>query len=358
MSTQQDMYVASSETHPPMLNKENYVPWSSSLLRYATSRPNGKLITNHYEWSYVSNIPKPGYPDREVPVNETFHEQTEIYDAVNSCKTTQEIWLHVQQMIKDSDIGIQEKKAKLFNEWERFTSTDRESIESYYHHFLKLMNDFKRKKHFPEKIASNLKYGNLCSNGQKWGKTDRYKLLEEMVVQNAVQNLGVQNVRNQNGLIVVSGIANQNPNGNGNVVATRAEGNANGNMTQLEIAQKEEAGIKLQAEEFDLMAATGDLDEIEEVNANCILMDNLQQALNSRAVYWTSTRASFLTTQYNEDSNVISEVSSMEHGVGTVEQHPATVEETHAYFESLYNNLAIKVEKFSTVNRKLRDANL
>nr|GFC20918.1 hypothetical protein [Tanacetum cinerariifolium] len=36
-------------------------------------------------------------------------------------------------MMKGSDIGIQEKKAKLFNEWERFTSNEGESIESYYH---------------------------------------------------------------------------------------------------------------------------------------------------------------------------------------------------------------------------------
>ncbi|GKB05404.1 hypothetical protein Tco_0833599, partial [Tanacetum coccineum] len=34
----------------------------------------------------------------------------------------------------------------------------------------------------------------------------------------------------------------------------------------------------LQAEEFDLMAAAADLDKIEEVNANYILMANLQQA--------------------------------------------------------------------------------
>nr|GFB25948.1 Gag-Pol polyprotein [Tanacetum cinerariifolium] len=34
-------------------------------------------------------------------------------------------------------------------------------------------------------------------------------------------------------------------------------------------------------EEYDLMAATADLDEIEEVNANCILMANLQQASSS-----------------------------------------------------------------------------
>nr|GEZ12895.1 hypothetical protein [Tanacetum cinerariifolium] len=52
-------------------------------------------------------------------------------------------------------------------------------------------------------------------------------------------------------------------------------------QTQLLITQKEEAGIQLQAEEFDLMAATTDLDEIGEVNANCILMANLQQESTS-----------------------------------------------------------------------------
>nr|GFD06017.1 hypothetical protein [Tanacetum cinerariifolium] len=116
-----------------------------------------------------------------------------------------------------------------------------------------------------------------------------------------------------NGLIGVQGNGIQNQIGNGNLVAARAEGNANGQnanqircynyrglghyarnctarpmrrddaylQTQLLIAQKEEAGIQLQAEEYDLMAAAADLDEIEEVNANCILMANLQQASSS-----------------------------------------------------------------------------
>nr|GFB09115.1 hypothetical protein [Tanacetum cinerariifolium] len=183
------------------------------------------------------------------------------------------------------------------------------------------------------------------------------------------QNPRVQNVRNQNGSIGVQGNRNQNQIGNGNLVAVLAEGNAaghNGNQircyncrgighfardctvrprrrdaaylqTQLLIAQKEEAGIQLQAkqydlmvvtadldeikengligvqgngnqnqigngdlvavraegnaaghngnqirsEEYDLMATAADLDEIEEVNANCILMANLQQASSS-----------------------------------------------------------------------------
>nr|GFB89471.1 hypothetical protein [Tanacetum cinerariifolium] len=40
-------------------------------------------------------------------------------------------------------------------------------------------------------------------------------------------------------------------------------------------------GIQLQAEEYDLMAAAANLDEIKEVNVNCILMANLQQASTS-----------------------------------------------------------------------------
>ncbi|GJW42061.1 hypothetical protein Tco_0070860 [Tanacetum coccineum] len=131
MSTQQDIYAAGSETRPPMLNKKNYVPWSFRLLRHANSRPNGKLIYNSIvNGPYVRRmILKPGDQNHEVPVNKTFHEQTddeltekelkqveaddqaiqtilpglpeEIYAAVDSCETAQEIWLRVQQMMKD-----------------------------------------------------------------------------------------------------------------------------------------------------------------------------------------------------------------------------------------------------------------
>ncbi|GJU17230.1 reverse transcriptase domain-containing protein [Tanacetum coccineum] len=143
-------------------------------------------------------------------------------------------------------------------------------------------------------------------------------------------------------------IQNANQNGNGNVVAARAKSNGNRNnknqvrcyncrgmghlaknctvkprrkdaaylQTQLLIARKEEAGIQLQAEEFDLMAVARDIDEIEET-------DQL----------------------------------SMEHSGRKVEQHTATIEETRAYFESSYNNLVTKVEKVNTVNRKMKQAN-
>ncbi|GJU02085.1 hypothetical protein Tco_1112423 [Tanacetum coccineum] len=57
------------------------------------------------------------------------------------------------------------------------------------------------------------------------------------------------------------------------------------------------------------------------------------------------------------DSNVISEVSSVEQSGRTVEQHPATLEEKRALYDSLYNNLDTAVEKVNSVNRKLRETN-
>ncbi|GKC29538.1 retrovirus-related pol polyprotein from transposon TNT 1-94 [Tanacetum coccineum] len=177
-----------------------------------------------------------------------------------------------------------------------------------------------------------------------------------VVVHNPVQNPGVQNVRNQNGLIVVPGIFNQNPNGNGNVVAARANQIRCYNCRGLGLLARNYT-VKPRKRDAAYLQTQLDLDEIEEVNANCILMANLQQAsilgtkTDKAPIYDSDGSVELLElipephqVQQN-DSNVISEVSSVEQGGGMVEKHLETVEETHAYFESLYNNLAIEVEK-------------
>ncbi|GJS78821.1 hypothetical protein Tco_0044571 [Tanacetum coccineum] len=349
MSTQQDIYAAGSENRPPMFNKDNYVPWSSRLLCYAKSIPNGKLIYNFImNGPYVRRmIFKPGDPYRKLMIKPFRLFSWKIHAVVDSSKTAQEIWLRVRQMMKGSDIRIQEKKAKLFNEWEMFTSTDGKLTEQYAGQNVRNQNGY-----------------NAVQN------------VRNQVVQNAVQNLGVQNVGNQNGLLVVLRIANQNvnQNGNSNVVAARAEGNGNGNNENQAVAW--------------------DIDELEEVNASYILKANLQQAstsgtLTDKALVYDSDGSAEVhhyDNCYNNDifnifiqeeqyieildpitkphmiqqnnSNVIYVESSVEHNRGTVEHHLATVEEIRAYFESLYNNLAIKVEKVNSVNRKMKETNV
>nr|GFA16902.1 hypothetical protein [Tanacetum cinerariifolium] len=163
MSTQQDIYAAVSESRPPMLNKEN-VPWSSRLLRYAKSRPNGKLIHNSIlNGPYTRRmIPEPGDAERNVNVNETFHEQTDDELSEKELKQIEADDQAIQTILLGlpEDIYAAVDSCETFNKWEKFTSNEGESIESYYHRFLNLMNDLKRNKHFPEKIASNLKFLN------------------------------------------------------------------------------------------------------------------------------------------------------------------------------------------------------
>nr|GEX98070.1 hypothetical protein [Tanacetum cinerariifolium] len=521
MSTQQDIYAAGSESPPPMLNKENYVPWSSRLLRYAKSRPNGKLIHNSIlNGPYVRRmIPEPGDANREVNVTETFHMQTDdelsekelkqieaddqaiqtillgipkdIYAAVDSCETAQEIWLRVQQMMKGSDIRIQEKKAKkkhfpekiasnlkflnnLQPEWSRCVTTVHQTKDLHTTDYTQLCDFLKynqkevdelkaerlAKTQDPLALMANsnnpyafpaphqdqssfnqnylqqpmpnleditdpatamnmalalmakafkLNYSTPTNNNQRISSNPRNRQITQLgqnaenpagyndvignqVILNAVQNPKVQNVGNQNGLIGVQGNGNQNQTGNGHyarncTVKPRRRDTAY-LQTQLLIAQKEEAGIQLQAEEYDLMAAAADLDEIEEVNENFILMANLQQAStlgtqsDSAPVYDSDGSAEVHENcdencddneifnmftqeeQYTEllepipeshqvpqnDNNVISEDNIVEQGGETVEQHPANFEETRALYKSLYQNLAIEVEKVNLVN--------
>nr|GEZ07742.1 hypothetical protein [Tanacetum cinerariifolium] len=509
MSTQQDIYAAGSESRPPMLNKKNYVPWSSRLLRYAKSRPNRKLIHNSIlNGPYVRKmILKPGDANRKITVTETFHLQTDdelsnkelkqieaddqaiqtilldlledIYAAVDSCETAQEISLRVQQMMKGSDIGIQEKTTnnlKFLNnlqpEWSRHVTIVHQTKDLHTADYTQLYDFLKcNQKEVDELKAerlgktqdplalmanSNNPYAFLAPHQDQTSFNQNYlqqpmpnpeyitdlttamnmalalmakafklnnstptnnnqiissnprnrqyarqnagnmagynDIIRNQVIQNAVQNLGVQNVRNPNGLIGVQGNGNQNQIRNANLVAARAEGNAagqNGNQIRCYNCRgKEEARIQLQAEEYDLMAAAADLDKIKEVNANYILMANLQQAstsgtqTDSALVYDTDGSAEVHENcedneifnmftqkeQYTElpkpipeshqvpqnDNNVISEDTSVEQGGETVEQHPANFEETRALYESLYQNLAIEVEKVNSVNRKLK----
>ncbi|GJR33374.1 hypothetical protein Tco_1109606 [Tanacetum coccineum] len=287
--------------------------------------------------------------------------------------------------MKGSNIGIQEKMAKLLNEWERFTSTDEELIESYRHvtivhqtkdlhivdytqlyDFLKYnqkeVDDLKAerlaKTHDPLALVANSNnpfnypvfhqdqpssstymqqpqpnnnYNPQPSFNQNYMQqpmpnpediTDptttmnmalvlllrpfKTKLLNTTkttenfinpVVQNAVQNLGVQNVGNQNGLIVVSGIANQNPNGNRNVVVSRAEGNAIGNNDRS--AEVQNYDNCYDNEIFNMFTQEEQYTEL------------LEPILEPHQV------------QHN-DTHVISKVYSVEQDGGTIDQHPAT----------------------------------
>nr|GEU65990.1 hypothetical protein [Tanacetum cinerariifolium] len=146
------------------------------------------------------------------------------------------------------------------------------------------------------------------------------------------------------------------------------------------IAQEEEAGIQSTQEEFEFMATADAYEETERVKAsasgtqsdkapvydsdglaevhlfeNCYDTDIFNMFTHEE---WYTELLDHIPKQHQvpqNDSNVISKVSSVEQGGRTVKQHPENIEETRVLHDSLYNNLAIEVEKNNSVNRKLRE---
>nr|GFA32376.1 ribonuclease H-like domain, reverse transcriptase, RNA-dependent DNA polymerase [Tanacetum cinerariifolium] len=150
-----------------------------------------------------------------------------VYAVVDSYEMAKEIWEHVHQMMKEN-IALNIKFLNnLQPEWKRHVTIVRQTKNLHEADFTQIY-DFLKINQEEDRQIQNVRGNDGNQFGQYAGQV--------------AQNHG----GNQNGLVVVPGIANQS--GTGNVVAARAE---------------------------------GDLDEIEEVNANCILMGNLQQASTS-----------------------------------------------------------------------------
>nr|GEY07667.1 hypothetical protein [Tanacetum cinerariifolium] len=137
---------------------------------------------------------------------------------------------------------------------------------------------------------------------------------------------------------------------------------------QLQIAQEEEVGIQSTQEEFEFMATTDAYEETKRVKVNYRSAKiHLSENCYDNDIFNMFTEEEQYTkllepipephqVQQN-DSNVTFAISGVEQGGGTVEQHPTNVEETRVLYDSLYNNLAIEVEKVNLVNRKLRETN-
>ncbi|GJT71720.1 retrovirus-related pol polyprotein from transposon TNT 1-94 [Tanacetum coccineum] len=70
----------------------------------------------------------------------------DIYSTVDACTTAKEIWIAIERLQQDESLNKQDVKTNLFWEFGKFTLRDRESIESYYSRFYKMMNEMVRNK--------------------------------------------------------------------------------------------------------------------------------------------------------------------------------------------------------------------
>nr|GEZ31128.1 hypothetical protein [Tanacetum cinerariifolium] len=266
----------------------------------------------------------------------------DIYAAIDNCETAQEIWLRVQQMMKGSDIGIQEKKAKnkhfpekisnleflnnLQPEWSQYVTIIHQTKDLYTTDYTQLYDFLKynQKENYlqqpmpnPEDItdsttvmnmalslmakAFKLNYSTPTNNNQRISSNSRNRQIAQPGMnigqdrqmqmiegngENQFRQYAGKNAGNPAGYNDV--IGNQyagknagNPAGYNDVIGNQVISNATQNP-RVQNVGNQNGLIGVQGNEIQNQIGNAqDLDEIEEVNANCILMANLQQASSS-----------------------------------------------------------------------------
>ncbi|GKB06284.1 hypothetical protein Tco_0834517 [Tanacetum coccineum] len=143
-----------------MLGPGRYSQWRSRFLRYIDTKPNGEglrksILSGPYVPSTVlvqAVAATKGNP--AIQQHTTIEKEAifllltgigdDIYSTVNACKTANEMWIAIERLQQGESLNVQDVKTNLFWEFGKFTSRDRESMESYYSRFYKLMNELTR----------------------------------------------------------------------------------------------------------------------------------------------------------------------------------------------------------------------
>nr|GEV51109.1 Gag-Pol polyprotein [Tanacetum cinerariifolium] len=298
--------IAGSESHPPMFNKENYVPWSSRLLRYAKSRPNGKLIHNSIlNGPYVRRmIPEPSDAKGEVTLTKTFHVQTDDKLTDKELKQIEADDQAIQTILLDlpEDIYVAVDSCKTAQEnlpeWSRHVTIVHQTKDLHTGDYTQLY-DF-------------LKYNQkeIAQPGMNMSQDKQIQMVGGNGG-NLFRRYTGQNARNLTGYTDVQNIRNQNEIRNGNLVAARAEGNVagqNGNQIRC----------------YNYRGVDGSA----EVHENCD--DNEIFNMFTQEEQYTELLEPIPESHQvpQNDNNVISEATSVEQDGEIVEQHPTNFEET------------------------------
>ncbi|GJU33612.1 hypothetical protein Tco_1181966 [Tanacetum coccineum] len=139
-----NIMAAGSRDRPPMLATGRYPQWQSPV----PATENSPAVPERTPVETISTM-SPENKAHYESEKEAIHLLLtgigdEIYSTVDACKTTYEMWIAIERLQQDESLNIQDVKTNLFWEFGKFTSHDRESMESYYTRFYKMMNEMQQ----------------------------------------------------------------------------------------------------------------------------------------------------------------------------------------------------------------------
>ncbi|GKA77679.1 reverse transcriptase domain-containing protein [Tanacetum coccineum] len=184
LSLAENVIVAGANNRPPMLDKTQYSSWASRMLLYIKGKENGKLLVDPVRngpFKY-GKVTVHGTPTTPTTVRDrTYDELTnaeklresfdikatnivlqglpqDIYNMLNYHTEAKDIWDRVKLLIEGSEISLQERASKLYNEFDMFTSVPGETIHTNYLRYLRQheahANEVRlTRKRYPDPIA-------------------------------------------------------------------------------------------------------------------------------------------------------------------------------------------------------------
>ncbi|GKB24818.1 hypothetical protein Tco_0864219 [Tanacetum coccineum] len=203
-----NIMAAGSKERPPMLATGRYAQWRSQFLCYLDTKPNGDAlrkcvlegpykpstivvpavattddspkILEHTAFETILNMTPARKAHFEAEKDAIFMLLTgirdEIYSTVDACQTANEMWTAIERLQQGESLNIQDVKTNIFWEFRKFTSRDGESMESYYSHFYKIMN---------EMIRNNLKVDTILFDILKQYQNEVNEIRAERIAKTA-----------------------------------------------------------------------------------------------------------------------------------------------------------------------------
>ncbi|GKE14380.1 retrovirus-related pol polyprotein from transposon TNT 1-94 [Tanacetum coccineum] len=175
LSLAENVIVVGADNRPPMLDKINYNSWASQLetettltivrARTYTDLTDEEKLHESVDIT-VTNIILQGLPQ-------------DIYNLVNHNEDAKRIWDRVKLLIQGSELSLQERESKLYDDFDTFTYMLGETIHLYYMRFSQLINDMHTIRMTMKPLQVNTKFVNHLQ--PEWSKfiTD-IKLAKDM----------------------------------------------------------------------------------------------------------------------------------------------------------------------------------
>ncbi|GJY55604.1 hypothetical protein Tco_0454719 [Tanacetum coccineum] len=219
---------------------------------------------------YIADVRVMNYLLQAIP--------NEIYNSVDTCKNTKDMWEQIKRLMYGSDVTSHVRHSRLMDEFDKFAAKEGESLESVYERLTTLVNIMDRNNIRPILVSINTKFLNFLQ--PEWSK---YVTMFSTPTNNRLCTSS--NTRNQaviqDGRVDIQ-TKNAGYGGNGHYARDCQKPRVHDALyfrEQMLLAMKDEAGSNLKDKENDFMLDNSYGDEtLEELTAAVIMMAQIQLA--------------------------------------------------------------------------------